>query len=265
MATPRRPADGERSIDPERGNAGVAAYEGLGAWVDVFDFAPAYQGEGQEPVVGVDDIDVMADNGVRTLYVQAARFDDRTPEGLLDPDLLAPLLARAHERGIRVVGWYLPKFEDVDGDLDRVVAIHEFDHQGQRFDGVALDIEDKDTVTDPVLRTERLIDLTRRVREAVGPNAAVGATCCPPSCSRWCNPDFWPGFPWAQIEPFYDVWMPMAYWSTARGVGRTAAGTRMPRRAPGACAPRWATPRPSCTRGGIGEHDRRGRVVGLPG
>jgi hypothetical protein len=209
-------AAGESSLDPDAGNAGVLAYEGLGAWVDVFDFAPDYQSDGHEPVVTVTDIDVMADHGVDTIYLQAARFDDRTPAGLLDPGLLVPFLERAHARGIRVVGWYLPKFEDVDGDFERVMAIHNFDEDGQRFDGVALDIEDKDTVTDPAVRTDRLIELSQRVRDAVGSDAAVGAIVLPAALLEVVNPNFWPGFPWAEIAPFYDVWLPMSYWSDRR-------------------------------------------------
>ena len=32
------------------------------------------------------------------------------------------------------------------------------------------------------------------------------------------NVSFWPGFPWARLAPYYNVWMPMNYWT-----GRTQA------------------------------------------
>ena len=35
----------------------------------------------------------------------------------------------------------------------------------------------------------------------------------PPVLIEVVNEDFWPGFPWAAIAPFYDVWQPMSYWS----------------------------------------------------
>ena len=35
----------------------------------------------------------------------------------------------------------------------------------------------------------------------------------PPVLTEVVNPDFWPGFPWAEIAPLYDVWLPMSYWS----------------------------------------------------
>ena len=82
-------------------------YEGLGAWVDVFDYAPAYQSDGSEPSLGVDDLDDMARRGVRTLYLQATRWDEDSPQGIVDEGLLGALLTRAHDRGMRVVGWYL--------------------------------------------------------------------------------------------------------------------------------------------------------------
>ena len=30
------------------------------------------------------------------------------------------------------------------------------------------------------------------------------------------NPNYWPGFPWAELAPFYDVWQPMGYWTNRR-------------------------------------------------
>ena len=91
-------------------------YAGLGTWVDVFDFDPAYQ-DGAEPAVDEDDVDAMAGAGVRTLFLQAARLDARSPEGIADRAALGELLVRAHQHGIRVVGWYLPRFGDVAADL----------------------------------------------------------------------------------------------------------------------------------------------------
>ena len=71
----------ERSIDP---------YRGYGTWVDVFDFSPPYSGV--EPTLEADELQAMADAGVRTVYLQAARLDDRSPGGLEDRWLLAEWL-----------------------------------------------------------------------------------------------------------------------------------------------------------------------------
>jgi hypothetical protein len=189
------------------------AYAGLGAWADVFDTVTAYQTAGTAPLVTPDDVDVMAAYGVKTLYLQAARLDDKTPGGVLDADLLASFLARAHAHKMRVVGWYLPKFADLDADLARLTGIAQFDHKGQRFDGVMVDIEDTSDVKDVATRNQRLVELSQRLRAAVGTKAALGAGVLPASLTEVVNPDFWPQFPWSQIAPYYNVWLPMAYWS----------------------------------------------------
>lgn len=51
------------------------------------------------------------------MFLQAARLDARSPEGIVDRQLVGRFLKRAHERGVRVVGWYLPKFGDLEADL----------------------------------------------------------------------------------------------------------------------------------------------------
>ena len=190
----------------------VQAYAGLGAWVDTYDYVTTYAGP--NPKVTTATIDGLADRGVRTIYLQAARNDTKTPGGIVDADLLASFLARAHARGIAVIGWSTPRFEDVAFDLDRLVKIATFAHKGQRFDGVAVDIEDKDTVPFPVTRTANLVELSKQLRAAVGPKATLGAIVIPPVQLDIVNPDYWPGFPWGDLRPLYDVWLPMTYWTT---------------------------------------------------
>ncbi len=194
------------------GDFTVAAYEGLGVWVDVFDYVPVYQNGGVPPTVVASDVDTMASLGVKTLYLQAARNDERT-NGLVAPDLMVPFLERAHHLGMRVVGWYYPDFASVDVDLERLLQIAHFDVGGQRFDGVSVDIEDNQVVADPAERSQRLVELSRRLREALGPDAAISATVMPAVLTEVLNRTYWAGFPWAALKPYYDVWMPMAYWS----------------------------------------------------
>ncbi|HEY2813646.1 MAG TPA: hypothetical protein VGJ03_09300 [Acidimicrobiales bacterium] len=191
----------------------VRAYSGQGAWVDAFDFSPEYQKAGAAPpltpAIAVDD---MAAHGVHTLFLQAARPDSTSPDGLVDRAILAEFLVRAHLRGMRVVGWYLPTFADVDADLSRLLAIERFNVLGHRFDGLAVDIEDVDTVADPGDRNRRLVDLSTRLREAVG-SEAVGAIVLPPVLTEVVNPARWPDFPWTEVAPLYNVWLPMSYWT----------------------------------------------------
>ncbi len=185
-------------------------YRGLGTWVDVFDYSPPYAG--QFPAVDPSTVSEMADAKISTVYLQAARLDDRSPTGLEDRWLLADFLLSSHNHGIAVVAWYLPRFGDDSLDLDRVGWLADFEVLGHRFDGVALDIEWTGDGIDHETRSSRLVDLSRRIA-AAHPDLPVGAIVPPPVQMEVVNTAFWPDFPWRQIEPFYDVWLPMSYWS----------------------------------------------------
>jgi hypothetical protein len=187
-------------------------YQGYGAWVDVYDYAPVMQTGGAAPAVTTDDIDDMADRGVRTLYLQAANDHARTPDPLVDEELVAALVARAHEHGIRVVAWYLPRFGDVEGDLTHLEGLADFEAEGHRFDGVAVDIEWTRSVPGHRLRSARLVELSERLHEVVD-DVPLGAIVLPPVQLEEINPALWPGFPWEELAPLYDAWLPMGYWT----------------------------------------------------
>lgn len=193
-----------RDLDP---------YAGLGTWVDVFDYAPAYAGEA--PAVAPSDVHEMAAGGVRTVYLQGARNDDRSPDRIVDQELVARFLIEAHRAGLRVVGWYLPRLGGGEADLEHVVALADFEVAGHRFDGIALDIEDVETEADVGIRNDRLLDLSAAAAEHLG-DAVLGAIVLPPVLLETVNPAFWPRFPWADLAQHYDVWLPMSYWTQRR-------------------------------------------------
>ncbi|MBW3611374.1 MAG: hypothetical protein KY438_07570 [Actinobacteria bacterium] len=210
----------------------VSAYSGVGTWVDAFDYAPAYHRPREGPLLVPDDVDAMAARGVRTLFLQAARLDERSPEGIVDRAVVATFVERAHDNGMDVVGWYLPKFADVEADLANLRLIRDFDVEGQRFDGIAVDIEYRRDVPDHAERNRRLIDLSRRFREEA-PDHALGAIVYPPVLFEDIRPGFWPDFPWKELVKSYDVWLPMVYWteiaaesSYGEGYRYTEAGMR---------------------------------------
>jgi hypothetical protein len=198
-------------------------YRGLGAWVDVFDYVPAIGGD--RAVVGPPDVDAMAAQGVRTLYLQAAFDSPELDDGAVPADLLAPILRRAHDRGMRVIGWYAPRFLDPAADLRRLLAISRFRSDGERFDGLAVDIEDR-SLADAAERNRRLITLSRDLRAELPPEAAIGAIVLSPVLLEDVNPRFWPDFPWADLADDFQVWLPMAYWTERL----PASGFRDPRR-----------------------------------
>lgn len=189
----------------------VDAYRGLGAWVDAFDYSPPYSGA--NPPVRAATMEEMAAAGVRTVFLQTGRLDARSPDLLEDRWLLAELLLAAHQRNLRVVGWFLPKWGDGSADLDHLKAIADFSVLGQRFDGIAVDIEynaDKNPVEE---RSRRLVTLSAQLRAYVGRDVALGAIVMPPVLLEVVNTDYWPKFPYRELAPIYDVWLPMSYWS----------------------------------------------------
>jgi len=187
------------------------AYAGLGAWLDAFDFSPAYSADGTPPVDSTVVAD-MADNGVQTLYLQAARLDERSPDVLEDRWVLAEYLLRARQEGVAVVGWYLPFWGDDGADFGHLEAIADFSVLGLGFDGIGVDIEWNQDGLEPDERSARLVGLSRQLKDHVGDDP-LGAIVMPPVLTEVVNPNFWPGFPWAELAPLYDAWLPMSYWS----------------------------------------------------
>ena len=160
--------------------------------------------KGNQPVVTAADVDRMADEGVQTLYVQTAKHD--TPDDILDRDLLEPILEQARARGLAIVAWYLPTFEDVENDLRRLRA-----SAALGVHALGVDIESR-AVADVPERNRRLIELSGRLRQTF-PDTSIAAIVLPPVVLEVINQAFWPSFPYREIAPFYDAWMPMSYWT----------------------------------------------------
>jgi hypothetical protein len=198
------PAHAEPDLDP---------YRGLGAWVDVFDYAPRTQPEGSPLPVTPDSVHDMAALGARTLYLQVVNPDDVPPTSLYDAELLGEFLSRAHDEDMQVVAWYLPSVTDVDDDLAMLRRIVRFRAGGEQFDSVALDLEDTTGVPDIAVRNDRLVELAKRTRKIIGSDRALGAIVYPAVQTEVINPSLWPKFPYRRLAPAIDVWMPMAYFT----------------------------------------------------
>jgi hypothetical protein len=187
-------------------------YRGLGTWVDVYDYVPEFQNAGEEPAVTTASFDDMAHLGVKTLYLQAAQDDARSPGNTIDRRLLGRMLRAAHDADLHVVAWYLPRFSDIDADFRRIRALFDFRSNGQRFDGFALDIEWNRGVPEYDARNSALIALSRRVRD-LADDRPLGAIVLEPVFLEVVSTGYWPEFPWRRISKLYDVWLPMSYWT----------------------------------------------------
>jgi hypothetical protein len=96
-----------------------------------------------------------------------------------------------------------------------------FRSDGERFDALALDLEWTHDVPGPAARNAAVVALSRQAKAIMGKDRALGAIVLEPVLLEDVNPLYWPGFPWKSLRGFYDVWLPMTYWtnrSTASGL-----------------------------------------------
>lgn len=195
-------------------------FKGLGAWVDAFDYAPAFQANDALPSVAPESVNDMDALGVKTLYLQAAMNDTRSPGMIVDDQLVGDFLRRAHRRGMEVVAWYFPTLEDVEADLSHMRAMADFRARGERFDALALDIESIQTVKNVDDRNDRVVEIAARTRKLVGDTQPIGSIVYPAVQAEVVNPALWPKFPYKRLAKSVDVWMPMAYWTFRDGTYR---------------------------------------------
>jgi hypothetical protein len=197
------------SAAPAAARPSVDDYRGSGAWVDIYSRAALRAPEAT--------VARLAREGVRTLYLETANWRRSRAQLIVHPTANERFIEAAHDRGIRVVAWYLPGLRDLEADYQRSLAAIEFTTlRGDRFDGFALDIEST-LVRRISTRNAALLALSRDIRAAVGPDRALGAI-VPDGLSTSCRGCLWPGFPYRAVARIYDVFLPMTY-STHRGRG----------------------------------------------
>ena len=183
-------------------NPSIEAYRGLGAWVDLYD-----EHQWRDPEGTVAE---MAAYGVRTLYLETSNY--KAKKDIVFPSGVDRYIDAAHASGMRIVAWYLPSFNKLDRDLRRsLAAIERTTASGHRVDSFGLDIE-ASVVTDPEVRTQRALSLSAQIRDAVGTSYPLSAIIPSPRGMQH-RPDFWPGFPFAELTRYYDVFQPMCYFS----------------------------------------------------
>lgn len=186
-----RPQATSATTDP------LVAYRGLATWVDIYDVWPY-----KHPTSVVRKMDRK---GVRTLFLETGNYHS---EGrVYRSEATARLIEAAHDRGIRVVAWYLPGYARLKKDFRRAIAAIRFrTPNGHRFDSFALDIE-ATIVRDIGTRNQRMRRLSRRLRDAVGADYTMGAIV--PEADAL----YWPKFPYEAVARHFDVFLPMAYFT----------------------------------------------------
>ena len=191
------------------------AFEGLGTWVDAYDWSRELTRTAQPPV-RPEHVDEMHAKGVKTIYIQASMRSAKAPNAILSPDLLTQFIERAHAKDMYVVAWYLPRFEAHDKNIDLLNTLQMKNFttsNGHTFDAIAVDIEWVKSVPDHAMRSWILVDYSQKLRQSLGRDYPVGAITMPPVQTEIVNPRFWPGYPYEQLRHEYDVWMTMGYWT----------------------------------------------------
>ena len=191
---------------PANAGGDISMFSGVGSWIEHWD-----KNSFDDPLFAVEK---LASQKVRTLYLQSG--NSSTPKSkdgdLFRPDALRQFIASAHAKGIRVVAWYLPSLEDLQLDFRRIAAAIDFKVFGGRgFDGFALDIESS-KVTPSAERSKRLLELARAIRKRVGENYPLGAIIPAPRGIELAE-DYWPQFPYKELNSLFDVIMPMSYFT----------------------------------------------------
>jgi hypothetical protein len=185
----------------------IGAFRGLGAWVDTYDYDDI-----PDPVAAVAD---MKARGVKTLYIQTGRWnkpDKDASEPFADRAVLERWIHAAHAQKMKIVGWYLPAYDDMTRDVRRTRAIALYRTAlGQRFDALGIDIEYRAQVSRDEFNAG-VADHVRRVRLLLGSKYPIAAI-TPAPLQMEIRPEYWAGFPWRSLAEHSDVFMPMAYWS----------------------------------------------------
>ena len=199
QVVPSEPAEAALPpIDPV-----LRPFAGLSTWIDIYD----------TDMTSAEQVQIAADGGAQLLYVQSARH--KSPTDIQDAKRLGEVLELAHDRGMLVMVWYVPDFVREKQDFRRSQAAIAFESpRGDRPDAFGLDIEIEDQ-PDIALRTERLLRLSSELRNWAGKDYPMAAIVLPP-LQLELRQDWWPNFPYAQLRPYYDAYIPMSY-SSYRG------------------------------------------------
>ena len=195
--------DGGADDEPD-----LAPYHGLGTWLDNFDWS-TWKDPGT-PQRADQTTAAMRRRGATTLFLATSHHSQ--PDDVVNPRAVSATIEAAHRQGMKVVAWYQPSLENPARDLRRALAAIRFETEdGEHVDSFALDIESR-TVTPVERRNARLLRLAAQLRDEVGSSYALGAIVPSPRLFE-LYPNSWRGFPFRGLARYFDVFLPMAYWT----------------------------------------------------
>jgi hypothetical protein len=175
----------------KEGDASV--FGGLGTWTDIYD--------GRVYAAPEATAARIAARGVKTVWAETANY--RVATDVVQPARLGRFVEALHANGVRVVAWYLPGHVNHGLDIRRARAMLSFrTPNGEGFDGIALNIEGT-KLRNVALRSQRAVDLTRRIRRDAGDLPLAIVPFNPRGLER--RPTTWPRFPWAELAQHADA------------------------------------------------------------
>jgi hypothetical protein len=184
---------------PAAKEADASVFGGLGTWTDIYDGRVYAQPEATAARI--------AARGVTTVWAETANY--RASADVVQAARLGRFVDALHANGVRVVAWYLPGHVNHGLDIRRARAMLSFrTPSGQGFDGIALNIEGT-KLRNVALRSQRALDLTRRIRREAGEMPLAIVPFNPRGLER--RPTTWPRFPWAELAQNADAFAPMIY------------------------------------------------------
>jgi hypothetical protein len=171
--------------------------KGKGTWLMIFD------GDWVDPdpdrAAAIVDAAVAAD--LSHLYIRIA--DSR--HHFYGAAALQDLLPIAHQHGLSIIGWIEPMLDDPNADAADALASAQFEEQGQRLDGLALPIEGNYTSDPQVGQYLGGIRGGIQGMNGLGDRYLLIASTLP-------TPYDHPGYAYATMSRFCQVFAPMVYW-----------------------------------------------------
>src|SRR4051794_41650775 len=98
LTLPLLTAGATAAVAPPTGHNDLRSFQGLGTWVDGYDFSRELTGS---PTFTARTVQFAAANGVKTLYIQGAKRSPKTPYSLLSPDRLGAIPLAPHAPRLR--------------------------------------------------------------------------------------------------------------------------------------------------------------------
>ncbi len=181
------------------------AVQGKGAWFMIF--------SGQWADADADRAEALVDSAAAAdlshVYVRVA--DSR--RHFYGGPALQDLLPIAHARGVNVIGWIEPELNDPLSDAADAIAAARYQSGAQALDGLALTVEG--TTRDP--NVEQYLT---GVRRGVSGKAGLGDRYLL-IASTFPLPSGHPGYAYASLSRYCQVFAPMAYWRATGFAGFT--------------------------------------------